>query len=84
MGSSGGGRVWKLSMVCLHNNAIVGRGILVTTLHCGTSEPRLSATYIVSSVGTLLGGLVIYVQFRISVYNTCTLLVTKTYNINAN
>ena len=52
MGSSGGGRVRKLSVVCLHNNAIVARGILVTILHCGTSEPRLSATPIVSSVGT--------------------------------
>ena len=52
MGSSGGGRVRKLSVVCLHNNAIIARGILVTVLHCGTSEPRLSATYIVSSVGT--------------------------------
>ena len=30
MGSLGGGRVWKLSMVCLHNNAVVARGILVT------------------------------------------------------
>ena len=52
MGSSGGGRVRKLLMVCLHNNAIVARGILVTMLDCGTPEPRLSAIYIVSSVGT--------------------------------
>ena len=52
MGSSGGGWVRKLSIVCLHNNAIVARGILVTRLHCGTPEPRLSAIYIVSSVGT--------------------------------
>ena len=54
MGSTGGGRVQKLLMVCLHNKAIVARGILVTMLHCGTPEPRLSATYIVSSVGTSL------------------------------
>ena len=54
MGSSGGGRVSKLSVVCLHNNAIVARGIMVTILHCGTPEPRLSAIYIVSSVGTSL------------------------------
>ena len=53
MGSSGGGQVRKLSMVCLHN-AIVTRGILVTILHCGTPEPHLSAIYIVSSVGALL------------------------------
>ena len=52
MGSSSGGRVRKLSVVCLHNNAIVARGILVTKLHCGTPEPCLSAIYIVSSVGT--------------------------------
>ena len=32
MGHSGGGRVWKLSDVCLHNNAIVVRGILVTDI----------------------------------------------------
>ena len=37
----------KISMVCLHNNAIVARGILVTILHCGTPELRLSAIYIV-------------------------------------
>ena len=54
MGSSGGGRVQKLSLVCLHNNAIVARGVLVTILHCGTFEPHLSAIYIVSSVGTSL------------------------------
>ena len=54
MGSSGGGRVRKLSMVCLHNNGIVARGILVTILHWRTPEPLLSATYIVSSVGTSL------------------------------
>ena len=54
MGSSGGGHVWKLSVVCLHNNAIVARGILVTILHCGTHEYRLSTIYIVSSVGTSL------------------------------
>ena len=53
MGISGEGRVRKLSVVCLHNNAIVARGILVTILHCGTSEPRLSAIYIVSSVGMI-------------------------------
>ena len=38
IGSSGGGRVQKLSVVCWHNNAFVARGILVTTLHCGTPE----------------------------------------------
>ena len=54
MGSTGGGQVRKLLMICLHNKAIVARGILVTMLHCGTPEPRLSATYIVSSVGTSL------------------------------
>ena len=54
MGSSGSGRFRKLSMVCLHNNAIVARGTLVTILHCGTPEHRLSAIYIVSSVGTSL------------------------------
>ena len=53
-GSSGGGRVRKLSMVCLHNNAIVARGIVVTILHCGTPERCVSAIYIVSSVGTSL------------------------------
>ena len=47
MGSSGGGRVRELSVLCLHNNAIVARGILVTILHCGTPEPRLNAIYIV-------------------------------------
>ena len=52
MVSSDEGWVRKLSMVCLHNNAIVARGILVTILHCGTPEPRLSAIYIVSIVGT--------------------------------
>ena len=41
MGSSGVGRVRELSVVCLHSNAIVARGILVTILHCGTSEPCL-------------------------------------------
>ena len=54
MGSSGSGRVLELSVVCLPNNAIVARGILVTILHCGTPEPHLSAIYIVSSVGTSL------------------------------
>ena len=54
MGSSGGGWFRKLSVVCLHNNAIVARCILVTMLHCGTPEPRLIAIYIVSSVGTSL------------------------------
>ena len=47
-------RVWKLSMVCLHNNAFVVRCILVTRLHCGTPELHLSAFYIVSSFGTSL------------------------------
>ena len=54
IGSSGGGWVRKLSVVCLHNNAIVARGILVTILHCGTPEPHLSAIYIVSSAGASL------------------------------
>ena len=44
MGSSGGRWVRKLSMICLHNNAIVARGIMVTILHCGTPVPRLSVT----------------------------------------
>ena len=51
MGSSGEGQVLKLSVVCLHNNAIVARGILGTIVHCGTLEPRLSAICSVSSVG---------------------------------
>ena len=50
----GEGQVRKLSMVCLHNNAFVARGILVTRLHCGTPQVHLSAIYIVSSVGTSL------------------------------
>ena len=54
MASSGGGRVLKLSVVCLQNNAIVARGIMVTTLHCGTPKPCCSAIYTVSSVGTSL------------------------------
>ena len=52
MGSSGGGWVRKLSMICLHNKAIVARGILVTILHCGTPEPRLSAIYVGTSLWT--------------------------------
>ena len=56
--SSGGKRLRKLSMVCLHNNAIVVRGILVTILHCGTRKPRLSAIYIVSPVGTSLTNMI--------------------------
>ena len=32
MERSGGGRIRKLSDVCLHNNAIVARGILVTNI----------------------------------------------------
>ena len=35
MGNSGGGRARKLSVVCLHSNAINARGILVTIFHCG-------------------------------------------------
>ena len=54
MVSLGGGRVRKLSVVCLHNNAIVARGILVTLLHCGIPEPCL--IYTVSSVGIPLVG----------------------------
>ena len=42
----------KLSMVCLHNNAVVARGIRVNCLHCWTPEQHLSAIY--SSVGTSL------------------------------
>ena len=38
MGSSGGGRVQKLSDVCLHN-AIVARGFWLLILHCGTPDP---------------------------------------------
>ena len=34
------------------NNDIDARCILVTRLHCGTPEARLSAIYIVNSVGT--------------------------------
>ena len=52
MSSSGGWWVRKLSMVCLHNNAIVARGILVTLLHRGILKLRLGAIYIVSSLGT--------------------------------
>ena len=36
MDSSGKGRVRTLSVVCLHNKAIVARGIMVNILHCGT------------------------------------------------
>ena len=54
MGSSCGGQVRELSVVRLHNNAIVVRGILLTVLDCGKPEPRLRAIYIVSSVGTSL------------------------------
>ena len=54
MGSSGGGRVRKLSVVCLHKKAIVARCILVTILQCRTHKSRLSAIYIVSAVGTSL------------------------------
>ena len=50
MGSSGVGWVQKLSVVCLHNNAIVRKYILVTILHCGTAKPRLSDINIVNSV----------------------------------
>ena len=46
MGSSGGGRVRKLSVACLHNNTIVARGILVTILHFETLEPCINAIYI--------------------------------------
>ena len=51
-GVMGGGWVRNLSVVCLHNNAIVARGIMVAILLYGTPEPRFSAIYIVSSVGT--------------------------------
>ena len=51
MECSGDGRVRKLLDVCLHNNAIVARDILVTNIALwGT----LRAIYIVSSVGTSL------------------------------
>ena len=53
MGSSVGWRARKLTVVCLYN-AIVARGILVTILHRGTSESRLSAIYNVNYVGTSL------------------------------
>ena len=52
MGSSGRGRVRKLSVDCLHTSAIVSRGILVTILHYGTPEPHTSSIYIVSSAET--------------------------------
>ena len=58
MGSTGEGWFRKLSVVFIHNNAIVAKGILVTILHCGTPKPRLSAIYIVSSVGTSFSDLV--------------------------
>ena len=58
MGSLGGGWVRKLLVVCLHNNAIVARGILVIILHnYGTPEPGLSTIYIVSSVGTSISNI---------------------------
>ena len=38
MGSSCGGPVRKLSDVCLHNNAIVARGLWLLILHCRTPE----------------------------------------------
>ena len=50
----GAAQVRKSSMVCLHNNAFVVRGILVNRLHCETHELSLSAIYIVSSVGNSL------------------------------
>ena len=42
MGSSGGRQIRKLSVVCLHNNIIVARGILVTILHWDTRTPAPS------------------------------------------
>ena len=73
---AGGERVWKLSMVCLHNNAIVARDILVTILHGGTLEPRLSAIYIVRSVGTslildIICTLIHKIAFSIMVMESC-------------
>ena len=62
IGSSGGRRIWKLLMVCLHNNAIVARGTLATILHCRTPEPRLNAIHIVNSVGTLFDFMIIIKQ----------------------
>ena len=47
MGRPGGGRVRKLSDVCLHNNAIVARGILVINI-------ALWDTRIASAPSTLL------------------------------
>ena len=38
MGSLGGGRVRKLSVVCSHN-AIFARGFWLLILHCGTPDP---------------------------------------------
>ena len=73
MGSSGGGHFLKLSVVCLHNNAIVARDILVTILHCGTPEPHLSAIYIFSSVGTSLKN-----KHFILTLSLCSFLLTIT------
>ena len=39
----------------LHNNAFVARGVQVTPLHYGKHELRLSAIYIITSVGTAIG-----------------------------
>ena len=54
MGRSGGGRARKFSDVCLHNNDIVARSILVTYIALWDPN-RLSPIYIISSVGTSLG-----------------------------
>ena len=67
MGSSDGGWFRKVSMVCLYSNAIVARGIIVTILHCGTPEPRLSATSVVISVRTSL-----LLQFRLNPLSSMT------------
>ena len=67
-------QVRKLSIVCLHKKAFVAKGILVTRLHCGTPELRLSAIYIVSSVGT--SSLWIFINISLTEYDTwCSLLL---------
>ena len=73
MGSSGGGRFRELSLVCLHNNAIVARlgGILVTILHCGTPEPASAPSRLLVLLephceGLLRGGFKVFRNLYIS------------------
>ena len=66
------GRVRKLSMVYLHNNAFVERCILVTRLHCGPPELHHIATYIVSSVGTSLTSTFISLEPDRGTVTACT------------